>query len=122
MTAFVKPGTREEVGVITDFVDPQYGLLIILTLVHLMINHSLFSVVKFVQQLIDAYLDIPWVETKCGYACSDQYVIRISSLPWSHRLTTALPGPKTATRLPLLLVGHHIRISIGLETDITPRL
>lgn len=51
MTAFVKKGTREEVGVITDFVDPH--------------------VVKFVQQLIDAYLDIPYVETKCGYACSD---------------------------------------------------
>lgn len=51
MTAFVKKGTREEVGVITDFVDP--------------------NVVKFVQQLIDAYLNIPYVETKCGYACSD---------------------------------------------------
>ncbi|KAG8762520.1 Leucine aminopeptidase 1, partial [Serendipita sp. 397] len=51
MTAFVKKGTREEVGVITDFVDS--------------------NVVKFVKQLIDAYLDIPYVETKCGYACSD---------------------------------------------------
>lgn len=28
MTAFVKEGTREEVGVITDFVDPQYVPLI----------------------------------------------------------------------------------------------
>lgn len=51
MTAFVKKGTREEVGVITDYVDP--------------------NVVKFVQQLIKAYLSIPYVETKCGYACSD---------------------------------------------------
>jgi hypothetical protein len=32
MTAYVKPGSREEVGVITDFVDPQCGLLISLTL------------------------------------------------------------------------------------------
>ncbi|KAG8867928.1 Leucine aminopeptidase 1, partial [Serendipita sp. 405] len=40
MTAFVKKGTREEVGVITDFVDS--------------------NVVKFVKQLIDAYLDIPY--------------------------------------------------------------
>jgi hypothetical protein len=37
MTAFVKPGTREEVGVITDFVDPQYGLLTSLAFKHLMI-------------------------------------------------------------------------------------
>jgi leucyl aminopeptidase len=28
-------------------------------------------VVDFVKKLIDTYLDIPWVETKCGYACSD---------------------------------------------------
>jgi bacterial leucyl aminopeptidase len=24
-----------------------------------------------IKKLVDAYLDIPWVETKCGYACSD---------------------------------------------------
>jgi hypothetical protein len=27
MTAFVKKGTREEVGVITDFVDPKYAII-----------------------------------------------------------------------------------------------
>ena len=26
------------------------------------------------KKLIDAYLDIPYVETLCEYACSDQYV------------------------------------------------
>ncbi|KAH6915257.1 peptidase [Coprinopsis sp. MPI-PUGE-AT-0042] len=51
MTAWVKRGTREEVGIITDFVDS--------------------SLTKFNMDLVDTYLDIPYVETKCGYACSD---------------------------------------------------
>jgi leucyl aminopeptidase len=51
MTAWVKEGTREEVGIITDFVDPE--------------------VTALNKQLVDTYLDIPYVETKCGYACSD---------------------------------------------------
>lgn len=51
MTAWVKKGTREEVGIITDFVDPEITAL----------N----------KRLVDTYLDIPYAETKCGYACSD---------------------------------------------------
>ncbi|KAJ6516043.1 peptidase [Mycena sanguinolenta] len=51
MTAWVKKGTREEVGIITDFVDP--------------------ALTEFNKKLVDQYLDIPWVETACGYACSD---------------------------------------------------
>ncbi|KIL68126.1 hypothetical protein M378DRAFT_185173 [Amanita muscaria Koide BX008] len=51
MTAWVKRGTREEVGVITDFTDPNLTAL----------N----------KKLVETYLDIPFAETKCGYACSD---------------------------------------------------
>ncbi|CAL1702230.1 unnamed protein product [Somion occarium] len=51
MTAWVKKGTREEVGVITDYVDP--------------------SLTTFNKKLVEEYLDIPYVETQCGYACSD---------------------------------------------------
>ncbi|KIY72914.1 peptidase [Cylindrobasidium torrendii FP15055 ss-10] len=51
MTAWVKKGTREEAGIITDFV-----------------NEDLTA---FNKKLVDTYLDIPYVETKCGYACSD---------------------------------------------------
>ena len=32
------------------------------------------SLTKLNKKLVDAYLSIPYVETKCGYACSDQYV------------------------------------------------
>jgi len=51
MTAWVKRGTREEVGIITDFTDT--------------------GLTSFNKQLVDKYLRIPYVETKCGYACSD---------------------------------------------------
>jgi bacterial leucyl aminopeptidase len=73
MTAYVRPGTNEEVGVITDFVDPGYARSL---LARFALTDGLpaFRVVAFVKSLIDAYLDIPYVETLCKYACSDQYV------------------------------------------------
>jgi len=51
MTAWVREGTNEEVGVIVDYVDD--------------------SLTEFNKKLVDTYLSIPYVETKCGYACSD---------------------------------------------------
>ncbi|KAI0921575.1 hypothetical protein AcV7_008208 [Taiwanofungus camphoratus] len=51
MTAWVKRGTREEVGIITDYTDE--------------------GLTTFNKQLVDLYLDIPYVETRCGHACSD---------------------------------------------------
>lgn len=51
MTAWVKKGTREEVGIITDFTNPK--------------------LTQFNKGLVEEYLSIPYVETKCGYACSD---------------------------------------------------
>lgn len=51
MTAYVKPGTKERIGIIQDFVSP--------------------SLTEFVHQLIEEYNDIPSVQTACKYACSD---------------------------------------------------
>ncbi|KAF3922783.1 hypothetical protein AA313_de0202678 [Arthrobotrys entomopaga] len=55
MTGFVKrtidAGKQESVGVITDYVDA--------------------GLTDFIKKVITAYCDIPYVETKCGYACSD---------------------------------------------------
>ncbi|QSZ30241.1 hypothetical protein DSL72_004763 [Monilinia vaccinii-corymbosi] len=44
-------GEPESVGVITDFVDPD--------------------LTAFIKKIVTEYCDIPYVETKCGYACSD---------------------------------------------------
>ncbi|KAK8051093.1 hypothetical protein PG993_002478 [Apiospora rasikravindrae] len=55
MTGFVQKtkeaGKPESVGVIMDFVDP--------------------GLTAFIKKVIEEYCQIPWVETKCGYACSD---------------------------------------------------
>lgn len=61
MTAWVKRGTREEVGIITDFTDP--------------------SLTKFNMDIVDTYLDIPYVPTRCGYACSDHASWRKAGYP-----------------------------------------
>ena len=69
MTAFVKRGQREEIGAVMDFTHPGFVFLrndISFT------NSTLSSLMAFVKQLIDTYLDIPYAETRCGYACSDQ--------------------------------------------------
>ncbi|CAK7270518.1 Leucine aminopeptidase 1 [Sporothrix epigloea] len=55
MTGFVQgtldAGKVESVGVIVDYVDP--------------------ALTDFIKKVIVAYCDIPYIETKCGYACSD---------------------------------------------------
>lgn len=47
----IAAGEPESVGVITDFVDP--------------------GLTEFIKRTVKEYCDIPYVETKCGYACSD---------------------------------------------------
>lgn len=55
MTGFVQKtldaGKKESVGVITDFVDPD--------------------LTEYIKKIVTTYCDIPYIETKCGYACSD---------------------------------------------------
>ncbi|KOS23290.1 Leucine aminopeptidase 1 [Escovopsis weberi] len=55
MTGYVQTtldkGEPESVGVIVDYVDE--------------------GLTEFIKVVIEEYCDIPWVETKCGYACSD---------------------------------------------------
>ncbi|GLI73049.1 leucine aminopeptidase 1 [Penicillium ochrochloron] len=55
MTGYVQgtldAGQKESVGVIVDYVDQ--------------------GLTAFIKQVITTYCDVPYVETKCGYACSD---------------------------------------------------
>ncbi|KAF2733351.1 transferrin receptor [Polyplosphaeria fusca] len=51
MTGYVKKGVKESVGVITDYVDA--------------------GLTAFIKKVVTAYCSIPYVETECGYACSD---------------------------------------------------
>ncbi|PPQ74908.1 hypothetical protein CVT26_011403 [Gymnopilus dilepis] len=69
MTAWVKRGTREEVGIITDFTDED--------------------LTKFNMALVDLYLDIPYVKTQCGYACSDHASWRKAGYPASFTIESS---------------------------------
>jgi len=51
MTGYVRSGTTASIAVITDFVSP--------------------ALTAFTRQLIDTYTSLPWINTACGYACSD---------------------------------------------------
>jgi len=55
MTGYVQKtldeGNPESIGIIMDFVD--------------------LGLTKFVKRVIEEYCNLPWVETLCGYSCSD---------------------------------------------------
>ncbi|KAF8914108.1 peptidase [Gymnopilus junonius] len=69
MTAWVKRGTREEVGIITDFTDED--------------------LTNFNMALVNLYLNIPYVKTECGYACSDHASWRKAGYPSSFTIESS---------------------------------
>jgi leucyl aminopeptidase len=44
------------------------------------------SLTEFNKKLVDMYLDIPWVDTKCGYACSDHASFSKAGYPSSFTI------------------------------------
>ena len=60
MTAYVKPGTQERIGIVNDFVSE--------------------GLTKYIKTLIEEYNTIPWVDSKCGYACSDHTVSLVANV------------------------------------------
>jgi leucyl aminopeptidase len=68
MTAWVKAGTEERVGIIEDFVDPALTEF----MEGLVAEYCELELIKRGLLLISVItVDIPSVRTKCGYACSD---------------------------------------------------
>ncbi|KAF5022846.1 hypothetical protein F66182_5079 [Fusarium sp. NRRL 66182] len=61
MTGYFKPGTREEIGIVTDFVDA--------------------SLTAFLKRVIAAYSTLPTADFRCGYACSDHASATRSGFP-----------------------------------------
>jgi hypothetical protein len=81
MTAWVKSGTREEIGIITDYTDKRW-MSSSISVQSRPSDYILFhfhSLTNFNTLLVETYLDIPHTLTKCGYACSDQYASFSSS-------------------------------------------
>jgi leucyl aminopeptidase len=76
MTGYVQgtldAGEKESVGVIVDYVDQGLTAFIkqVITTVSISINSSLLVLPSLLTHY-PQYCDVPYVETKCGYACSD---------------------------------------------------
>jgi leucyl aminopeptidase len=110
MTGFVQrtidAGKPESVGVITDFVDP--GLTV------------------FIKKVIEEYCDIPWVETKCGYACSDHASASKAGYPSAFVIESAFGDSDdhihgVDDQIKYLSFDHmlqHARMTLGLVYEL----
>ena len=110
MTGYVRgttaAGKPERVGVVTDFVD--------------------LGLTRFIETVVDAYCDIPYVETKCGYACSDHasarkfgypsaFVVESEFADSDHNIHTA------EDKIELLSFDHmrqHARLTLGFAYEL----
>jgi len=101
MTSYTKAGLLPVVGLIHDFVN--------------------LTLTKFVSQLIDTYSNIGWVETRCGYACSDHASWTRagypSSFPFEGRFSDSNPFIHSASdTLSRLSMEHGLEFAkIGLS-------
>ncbi|RGP80858.1 leucyl aminopeptidase [Fusarium longipes] len=110
MTGYVQKtldaGQPESVGVITDFVDS--------------------GLTKFIKTVVEEYCDIPWVETKCGYACSDHASASKAGYPSAFVIESAFEYSdphihSTDDSIKYLSFDHmlqHARMTLGLVYEL----
>jgi leucyl aminopeptidase len=110
MTGYVQKtldaGQPESVGVIMDFVDP--------------------GLTKFIKTVVEEYCDIPWVETKCGYACSDHASASKAGYPSAFVIESAFENSdphihSTEDLIKYLSFDHmlqHAKMTLGLVFEL----
>ncbi|KIJ55747.1 hypothetical protein M422DRAFT_24273 [Sphaerobolus stellatus SS14] len=89
MTAWVKKGTREEIGIVTDLTSPTLS--------------------QYLRDVVDAYLDIPHVDIVCGYGCSDHASWNIAGYP------SSLPAVSQFKNISPNIHSENDRIDISEE-------
>ncbi|CAO2655597.1 Nn.00g044000.m01.CDS01 [Neocucurbitaria sp. VM-36] len=106
MTGYVKPGVKESVGVITDYVDA--------------------GLTTFIKKVITAYCAIPYVETKCGYACSDHASASKAGYPSAFVIEAAMENTSdyihtaqdTISTVSFSHMLEHAKMTIGLAYEL----
>lgn len=110
MTGYVhrtlEAGEPESVGVITDFVDP--------------------GLTEFIKQVVTTYCDIPYVLTKCGYACSDHASASKNGYPSAFVIESDFKYSDnkihtTGDTIDLLSFDHmlqHAKMTLGLAFEL----
>jgi len=110
MTGYVQKtldaGEPESVGVITDYVDP--------------------GLTDFIKEVITAYCEIPFIETKCGYACSDHASASKAGYPSAFVIESDFKYSDskihtTEDKIEYLSFDHmlqHARLTLGLVYEL----
>lgn len=101
MTGYVDDPEHEHVGVISDYTSP--------------------NLTDFIKLIIESYLDIPYVETQCGYACSDHGSASRNGYPASFVIESEFKKSNkyihstmdTLDRLSFDHMAQHVRLVIG---------
>jgi len=80
MTFYVGRNGENIVGIVTDYTNSDLN--------------------RFTRELVDAYSNIPWVNTQCGYGCSDHaswtYAGYRASFPFESQFSQSNPYIHTA--------------------------
>lgn len=110
MTGYVQKtidaGEPESVGVITDYVDP--------------------GLTEFIKKVITVYCDIPYILTKCGYACSDHASASKAGYPSAFVIESDFKYSDnkihtTEDKIEYLSFDHmlqHARLTLGLAYEL----
>jgi leucyl aminopeptidase len=110
MTGYVQKtldaGEPESVGVITDYVDP--------------------ALTEFIKTIVTEYCDIPYVLTKCGYACSDHASASKAGYPSAFVIESDFKYSDqkihtTEDKIEYLSFDHmlqHARLTLGLVYEL----
>lgn len=110
MTGYVQgtldAGKKESVGVITDFVNP--------------------ALTDFIKEVVTEYCQIPYVETKCGYACSDHASASKAGYPSAFVIESAFADSDKKIHtsddlIKYLSFDHmlqHARLTLGLVYEL----
>lgn len=101
MTGYVPDADSEHVGVITDYTTP--------------------GLTDFVKLIIDDNLSIPYVETECGYACSDHGSATKNGYPGAFVIESSFKQTNkyihstmdTLDRLSFDHMAEHVKLVVG---------
>ncbi|KAL3232148.1 hypothetical protein RNJ44_04064 [Nakaseomyces bracarensis] len=106
MTGYVRDPEDEHVGIVTDHTAPQLN--------------------KFLKIVMDAYLSIPYVDTECGYACSDHGSAMKNGFPAAFVIESEFKKSNryihstmdTLDRLSFDHMAEHAKLVIGTVVEL----
>ncbi|SCU95124.1 LADA_0G13652g1_1 [Lachancea dasiensis] len=107
MTGYVPDPQKEHVGVVTDYTTPGFTL--------------------FIERIIDEYLNIPYIETTCGYACSDHGSATRNGFPAAFVIESEFSRTNkyihstmdTLDRLNFQHMAEHVKLVVGTAVELS---